>query len=141
MNTTLVRASKLRESGGFSNHVEVADDFDLWLRLSANCTYMYLPMLMAEYRVMKNQISSDKTKRFASNEEIILRFLDEHPNLLSKKDENDALNYFYLRAARHFSGSKHYSLANSYFMKALKTKVLSVRNIRTMTRHILNLIR
>ena len=139
MNTTMTRTEKIREVDGFSEHVKVADDYDLWLRLSATCTYLYVPELMADYRVMTNQISSDKIRRFNSNEEMIKRFIKENPSLLSNEEQQDALNFFYTRAARHFSETKRFELANNYFKKALAQKAFSKRTWRALARHVLNL--
>lgn len=138
MNTTMVRTHILREVGGFSSHVKVADDYDLWLRLSAKSKFLYISEYMADYRVMANQISSDKKRRFESNEEIITRFLKEQPNLLSVDDQKDALNYFYTRAARHFSGARDFELANQYFRKAFRAKRFSKITYRAIIRHFLN---
>jgi len=140
MNTTMTRTEKIREVGGFSRHVKVADDYDLWLRLSAICAYLYVPKLMADYRVMINQISSDKTRRFASNEEIILRFLRDNPNILNEKEQKDAVNFFYIRAARYFSESGNLTLANQYFKRAITAKAFSIRNVRALVKHIKNRI-
>lgn len=141
MNTTMSKTNSIRAVGGFSGQVKVADDYDLWLRLSAEYTYKYIPKLMADYRVMTNQISSDKKRRFSSNEEIIRRFLVANPNLLSVSEQRDALNFFYTRAARHFSGTKNFKLANKYFWKALSTKVFAPRTWRALLRHLFNFVK
>lgn len=141
MNTTMTRTEKIREIGGFSSHVKVADDFDLWLRLSASCSYLYIPEMMADYRVMKNQISSDKTRRINSNEEIIQRFLKDNPNLLSPADQKDAVNFFYVQSARYFSEAKNFKLANEFYKKALRAKPIAMRTLRALGKHSLNLVR
>jgi len=96
--------------------------------------------LFADYRVMENQISSDKKRRFSSNEEIIQRFLAENPNILKHSEKQDALNFFYTRAARHFSGTRDFKLAYHYFGKAFGTKLFGKRTWRAFLRHIKNLV-
>lgn len=140
MNTTMVRAKTVKAIGGFSSHVKVADDYDLWLRLSAKSKFLYLPEVLADYRVMKNQISYDTKRRLDSNTEIITRFLESNPDLLSATEQKEALNFFYTRSARHCSGTREFKLANTYFSKALGKKLLSLRTWRALLRHLANLV-
>jgi tetratricopeptide (TPR) repeat protein len=141
MNTTMVRSEKIKAIGGFSNHVKVADDYDLWLRLSVKSNFLYLSEVLADYRVMENQISSDTRLRFDSNEEIITRFLEYNPDLLSSAEQKDVLNFFYTRAARHFSSSINFEIARTYFRKALSLSPSSWRTWRALMRHMLDVLK
>lgn len=103
MNTTMTRRHCFDEMGGFSGRRRVADDYDLWLKFSARYQFYYLPEYMAYYRVMENQISSDKVSRFQTNEAIIRDFLHDYPGAVSKQEARKGLSVFFLRKARHFA--------------------------------------
>lgn len=140
MNTTMVRKGLIDSEGGFSEHVKFADDYDLWLRLSVDAQFLYLPEKLSAYRLMNNQISSNKRARFESNEEIICRFLKNNSYLFSESVKKDALNHLYIRAARHFSKAGNFTLAQSYLLKAFKQKPVSVRTFRTIIRYTIDLL-
>src|SRR5690606_22331871 len=73
MNTTMARRSCFEMYGSFDTRLRAADDYDLWLRFSAYCHFHYIPRYLAYYRVMPNQLSSDKSGRLATNEKILRR--------------------------------------------------------------------
>lgn len=108
MNTTMARRKCFDEMGGMSGKRRVADDYDLWLRLSAKYIFRYEPEYWAWYRVMEDQISSDKTRRFKVNEEIIRDFRRDYPDALSIKEFDRGFAHFHLRKGRYLgsAGSK-----------------------------------
>ncbi|WP_372966645.1 glycosyltransferase family 2 protein [Marinobacter sp.] len=101
MNTTMARRRCFDEMGGMSGKRRVADDYDLWLRLSARYVFRYEPRYWAWYRVMEDQISSDKTRRFQVNEEIIFDFRKDFPEALSDKEFRAGFAHFYIRKGRY----------------------------------------
>lgn len=101
--TALVRRRCFDEMGGFDTSIGVADDYELWLRFSARYSFHYKPGIVASYRVMKDQISSDKRKRFAANELIIKRFLKQYGDVLASDDQRWGLARFYCRKARYLA--------------------------------------
>lgn len=108
MNTTMTRRHCFNQMGGMSGKRRVADDYDLWLRFSAQFLFRYEPEYWAWYRVMEDQISSDKTRRFRVNEEIIRDFRRDFPQALSAKEFDAGFAHFYLRKGRYLGsvGSK-----------------------------------
>lgn len=105
MNTTMTRRKCFNEMGGMSGKRRVADDYDLWLKFSARYRFQYIPEFLAYYRVMENQISSNKKLRFETNEKIILDFLAAFPDAVSKYEKKAGLTAFYTRKARHYAAS------------------------------------
>ncbi len=105
MNTTMTRRKCFEEMGGMSGKRRVADDYDLWLKFSARYRFQYIPEFLAYYRVMENQISSNKKLRFETNESIILDFLTNYPDAVSEQEKKAGLSAFYTRKARHYAGS------------------------------------
>ena len=105
ITTALVRRRCFDEMGGFDTSVGVADDYELWLRFSARYCYQYEPGIVASYRVMADQISSDKRRRFAANERIIQEFLARYGEVLSPGERRWGLARFYCRKARYFASA------------------------------------
>ena len=105
MNTTMTRRKCFNEMGGMSGKRRVADDYDLWLKFSARYRFQYIPEFLAYYRVMENQISSNKKLRFETNEKIILDFLAAFPDAVSEHEKKAGLTAFYTRKARHYAAS------------------------------------
>lgn len=105
MNTTMTRRRCFDEMGGMSGKRRVADDYDLWLKFSARFYFQYIPEFLAYYRVMENQISSNKKLRFETNEKIILDFLATYPDAVNDQEKKAGLTAFYARKARHYASS------------------------------------
>ena len=103
ITTAMVRRRCFDEMGGFDTSVGVADDYELWLRFSARYRYHYEPGMCASYRVMADQISSDKRRRFAANERIIREFLARYADVLSPEERRWGLARFYCRNARYLA--------------------------------------
>lgn len=101
INTCLIRRHCLDEMGGFSPEDRLAEDYGLWLRLSTRYHFRYVPEFWSKYRVMKDQISSDKDKRFWSNEHLVKQFLRDFPEAVTKSEACRGLSFFYLRKARY----------------------------------------
>mgnify|MGYP003675035063 FL=1 len=122
MNTAMARRRCFDELGAMSGKRRVADDYDLWLRFSARFRFLYVPEFFAYYRVMDDQISSDKTRRFDSNWQIITDFRREFPDAMSEQDFDLGFAAFHNRKARYLAsqGSKGGALAE--MLKALRLR-------------------
>jgi len=103
ITTALVRRQCFDEMGGFKASNGVADDYDLWLRFSARYLFHYEPGIVASYRVMDDQISSDKRRRLAANEMIIMNFLKQYGDTITLQERCRGLARFYCRSARYFA--------------------------------------
>ncbi|PAU81201.1 glycosyl transferase [Halovibrio salipaludis] len=125
MNTTMARRRCFDEMGGMSGKRRVADDYDLWLRFSARYRFHYMPEYLAYYRVMEQQISSDKTARFETNEAIIRDFRDQFPDVLPRKRFDEAFAFFYTRKARYLAASGQRGLAWREILTALRYRPFS----------------
>lgn len=103
MNTAMARKRCFDELGAMSGQRRVADDYDLWLRFSAKFRFLYVPEFWAFYRVMENQISTDKTRRFDSNWQIITDFQQAFPDAMPEKDFRIGFSAFHSRKARYLA--------------------------------------
>lgn len=107
MNMTMARRKCFEEMGGMSAKRRVADDYDLWLKFSSRYRFRYVPRYLAYYRVMDDQISSNKVARFEANESIIRDFRENYPEALTEAQFDEAFAYFYSRKARYLARSGH----------------------------------
>ncbi|RMJ06142.1 MULTISPECIES: glycosyltransferase [Marinobacter] len=101
MNTTMTRRHCFDEMGAFDSNDRLAEDYGLWLRFSTRYQFLYLPEVLGYYRVMEDQISSDKDSRFKANEELILEFLKAYPDALDSLEVRQGLSRFYHRKGRY----------------------------------------
>ena len=120
MNTAMARRRCFDELGAMSGKRRVADDYDLWLRFSARFRFLYVPEFLAYYRVMDDQISSDKTRRFDSNWQIITDFRQEFPDAMSEQEFDSGFAAFHSRKARYLASHGFRSQALAEMVKALR---------------------
>lgn len=119
MNTSLVRKSAIDKIGGMRAEVRRGDDYDLWLRLSAENEFIYIPEFMADYRVMDDQISSNKDGRFVSNREIVSNFHKHYPHAVSALQRRRAWSSFFVRKASYEASTKRHVQALSDLVRAV----------------------
>lgn len=134
MNTAMARRTCFEQIGGAKKNRRVADDYEIWLRISARFIFHYESDFYAEYRVMEDQISSDKRRRFEANEEIILDFLKEFPDAVSRTERRKGLCFFYSRKARYYATIGDYKTAFSSIRKALTQQPLGMPGWRALAR-------
>ncbi|WP_155302134.1 glycosyltransferase [Desulfosarcina widdelii] len=134
MNSVMVRSKCFKEMGGMNENCEVADDYDLWLRLSTKYKFYYIPEPLAYYRISIDQISSNKMKRFEANEKILLNFIRNYPKSLTNEQIKDGLSRFYLRKARYLGSINHKMKGFVCAMKALKYNFFSILVFRGIYR-------
>jgi len=119
-NTAMVRKKSIDEISGFDSTLRRADDYDFWLRLSAKNKFLYVPQYWAYYRVMENQISSNKDARFEANELIMNKFISKSDHQLKSKDINQSRAYFYNRRGRYYGSEGRTFEAIRDFIKAIR---------------------
>lgn len=133
-NTAMTRRRCFDEMGGLNESVRAGDDYDLWLRFSARYEFLYVPEIFAQYRVMRDQISSDKEKRFASNKATIERFLAANPGLISQDQQRYVWSRYYVRRGRQRASVGRLKDGIADVMTALKFKPLSKNSWRALAR-------
>lgn len=132
MNTAMARRRCFDKLGAMSGTRRVADDYDLWLRFSARFRFFYVPEFFAYYRVMDDQISSDKTRRFDSNWQIINDFRREFPDAMSAQEFDSGFAAFHSRKARYLASQGFKSKALAEMAKALRLQPLRRASWRSL---------
>ena len=108
MNAALAKRECFEELGMFNEQDRLAEDYELWLRFSTQYSFLYVPEFMAKYRVMDDQLSTDKDKRFFANESIIKKFKKTYPLCLSNFEWNKGFSAFYVRKSNYERSVKRY---------------------------------
>ena len=132
MNTAMARRECFDELGGLDETIRVADDYDLWLRFSTRFRFHYEPIFFAEYRVMDDQISSDKSRRFESNKRIIERSMAENPDLITDNYRRFVWCQYYARRGRTHAAAGNKKEALQDYIKAIRFSFFNSRPWKDM---------
>ncbi|MCC5810381.1 MAG: glycosyltransferase, partial [Ectothiorhodospiraceae bacterium] len=131
MNTTMTRSELIKAVGGFNPADRYAEDYGLWLRVSSRGSFLYVPEYWAYYRIMDDQISSDKVRRLYANQEVIEDFLCNWEHGLSDSEVREGRLAFYDRKARALSANGDTLSAFRTGRSHLALSPVSVRAWRT----------
>ena len=118
MNKVMVRRRCFHEMGGFNEMERLAEDYGLRLRYCTLYRFLYFAEFFAYYRVVENQISSNKDSSFWANQRTLKDFFRNFPNVVSRSCYRKAWSAFYARHARYNFGISRYG-------SALKNVILS----------------
>lgn len=77
-SSCIVRRGLLERCGVFNEALGLNEDYDLWLRLSLETEFDYVPERLAGYRVRNGQVSSDREARLSWGRTIEGRFREKH---------------------------------------------------------------
>ncbi len=119
MNTTMTRKQCFQEMGGFDTNERLAEDYVLWLRFSTRYRFYYLAEVLGYYRVMTNQLSTDKEAQFRANERQIHHFLKAFPQALSMVQKYRGLSRFYIRKGYYELSAGRYCRATRELFRGL----------------------
>jgi glycosyltransferase involved in cell wall biosynthesis len=136
-NTTMIRAECFRELGGMTSTVPAGPDYDLFLKFSTRYRFLYVPQIFAQYRVMTNQMSSNKDRRFRTNHAILTNFIETYSELLDR----DSINYtwcrYYTSRGRYHAAVGRLGAAFMDYLSAMRCQPFSRHPWRAMARLIL----
>jgi glycosyltransferase involved in cell wall biosynthesis len=86
-SAAMIRRSLLDAHGSFDPALRMGIDWDLWLRMSCETEFDFVPDQLIAYRVgHANQMSKNKAGRFAAADLIFDRFVAQHPGAMSEAD-------------------------------------------------------
>ena len=133
-NTAMIRRRCFDKVKGFDQSVRAGDDYDLWLRFSAHFEFLHVPEIFGQYRVMKNQISTDKERRFNSNKAMLERFIAAHPELVDEAQQRFVWSRFHVRRGRTRASAGRKADAFNDYLTALRLKPFSAAPWRALAR-------
>ena len=136
-NTVMIRRRCYEELGGLDERIRRADDYEFFLRYSTRFRFLYVPKAYVQYRIQRNQISSNKEARFESNRSILENFMKQHPELVSEETRKTAWCHFYTRRGRHRASTANYSGALGDYFRAIGYRPANVVPWRAILRMLL----
>lgn len=119
MTTALARKDCFDVLGGFDEADRIAEDYELWLRLSTRYQFHYEPGHVTLYRSMPDQLSTNKIARYAANERILRNFFHHFPDAVTPAQRRWGMSRFYTRKARFFASIGERMIAIRSILKAL----------------------
>lgn len=138
-STAMIRTHRIRDIGGFDTRVRFGDDYDMWLRLSVDSRFLFVPEIFAAYRSMDQQISTNQDARLESNRQTLQRFFDAHPTLAGPEVVAETWCRFHVRRGRYLLANMGHRAALSDFFRALRFDVRSKIAWRALAKWTLSL--
>jgi len=122
INTSMTRRRCFDEMGMMDPDCKVACDYELWLRFSVRYVFHYLPEFLAYYRVMQDQISSNKDRRLRYNEMILRNFQRRFPDAVAPAVFREGWCRFHTRKARYLMEERRMGEALASLGRAFASK-------------------
>jgi len=94
--TSVARAAVLRAAGGFDESLTMSIDYDLWLRISVDHLFAFVPQRLANYRVWDGQMSKKTGERLDNFMRLIDRFVSAHPGAATRREIDRAYAHVYV---------------------------------------------
>lgn len=119
----VVRRECFVRLGGFKEHIRMGIDYDLWLRFSTQYEFEYVDKALLYYRIWAGQMSNNCKGRYLNGIKIMQDFLDEYPEAVDIKTQNEAWAHTYVGLGECLrSIDKKIGPALSFYIRALRYK-------------------
>jgi glycosyltransferase involved in cell wall biosynthesis len=125
--TVVVRAAVLRAAGGFDESLTMSIDYDLWLRISVNHLFAFVPERLANYRVWEGQMSKKTGERLDNFMRLLDRFLGENPRAATRREIDRAYAHVYVTRGYWHAREGRRAEAWRDYQAALRLDPLAVR--------------
>jgi len=125
--TVVVRAAVLRAAGGFDESLTMSIDYDLWLRISVNHLFAFVPERLANYRVWEGQMSKKTGERLDNFMRLLDRFLSENPRAATRREIDRAYAHVYVTRGYWHAREGRRADAWRDYQAALRLDPLAVR--------------
>ncbi|NEU75358.1 glycosyltransferase [Hassallia byssoidea VB512170] len=140
----LIRSEAFNTVGGFDESLPVAEDWDMWLRISAYYEFVLVPEVKIFYRVQANSLSTNLVQMEIDSLQVIERAFT-HPkakSLQHLKKNSLALLYKYLtfKAIENHDEKQHSLKAAQFFWNCIRYNPSVLRQRRIMLIAILKIV-
>jgi glycosyltransferase involved in cell wall biosynthesis len=135
--TTLVRREALDSVGGFDESLTMGIDFDLWLRISVDWEFLYLPEILVDYRIWVGQMSRRAGERIDNGFRIMRRFLADHPGSVTPAERRYAWSQTHVTRACWYAHEKRIFAAAADFSRAAFNCPWNIRLWTSLARAVL----
>jgi glycosyltransferase involved in cell wall biosynthesis len=97
--TALVRREAIAAVDGFDPSLSMGIDWDLWLRLSVDWDFVYVPKILVDYRIWSGQMSHRTGERLDNALRIMDRFIAQHPGVVGPAELRHAWSHTFVSRA------------------------------------------
>lgn len=136
-NTALVPKQIIDHVGGFDESFSMGIDYDLWLRISVNYPFFYLPEQLIKYRIWGGQMSTKMDERFANCFRIVNNFLKNHQGSVTKLEVRRGWAHTYVSRANWRAAQKEYQKALQDYIRAFTYKPNDLRLWKSIVKFML----
>lgn len=140
MNTVLVRRSIFYSDRPFNQANRLDEDYELWLDLSVNNEYFYIPHFLSRYRVEGNRVSDNFMRRLDANEATVKKIIAKYDLDMSDPDLKMGLAKHYLRRASVVGMQGQLGQCFRELLRANKFHLLFARSLRIFCKSLLHRI-
>jgi len=140
MNTVLVRRSILPSDRPFNQANRLDEDYELWLDLSVNNEFFYIPQFLSRYRVEGNRVSDDFMRRLDANESTVKKITTKYDVDLSSVDMKVGMAKHYLRRASVMGMQGHIGRCLHELFRANKSHLFFGKSFRIFCKSLLHSI-
>ena len=101
--TAIIRSSCLTQNQGFNEQYRMGIDWDLWLRISVNWQFAFVPEKLYFYREWEGQMSRNYNGRYIGPQTILKNFYSANSNSIRRSLYRQAVSDIYANYAYHIS--------------------------------------
>ncbi|MCK5878600.1 MAG: hypothetical protein KAH24_02405, partial [Holophagae bacterium] len=124
--------------GGFDESLTMSIDYDLWLRISLDHLIHYIPEPLANYRIWEGQMSKKMGERLDNFFQLLERFLDAHPDCVTKAEKDRAWAHVLVTRGQWHSQEGRKTAALGDYGRAMKYRFFDERLWRRLGALVLN---
>ncbi|MDO9170989.1 MAG: glycosyltransferase [bacterium] len=135
--SALARREAIEKVGGFDTSLSMSIDYNLWLRISVDWDFRYLPETLVEYRLWEGQMSHRTGERLDNAFRMMTRFLAEHPGCVSPAARRYAWTHSYVTRGRWHAREGRNMAAAADFTQAALLRPWDLRLWKSMTKCVL----
>lgn len=112
----------------------MAIDYDLWLRISTEYEFHYIPQILVDYRIWGGQMSHRTGERLDNAFRMMENFLARHPDSVSKAEADRAWAHTYVTRGIWHVKQGRTDEARADFGRALGHRPLDARLWKTLVK-------
>lgn len=116
--TALVRREAVERVGGFDERLTMGIDYDLWLRVSVDWDFRYVPDVLVDYRIWPGQMSHRRGERIDNAFRLMRRFLAENPDSVTPAERRNAWAHTYVTRGKWHASERRPGAAFADFARA-----------------------
>lgn len=137
--TAIIRSSCLAQNGGFNEQYRMGIDWDLWLRISVNWHFAFVPEKLYFYREWEGQMSRNYNGRYVGAQTILKNFYSTNSDKIRRSLYRQAVSDIYANYAYHISlyegyNSKLFTMSGKALLWGFDRKATILRVARALLR-------